>query len=585
MEFLYRILDNYEGIIPMLVLATLFLLCVVSFGFLLYKMLKNLYKLKILKKDLNNLEKYSTELTAFSYMTCFTLGLVGYLQTNEFDFASAFYNSLKLFTLGYDTVDDIPLILNISRFLSPLVLASSIYIVLKEYLDKILLAFRIKQLTNHTIIFCGTELDVDILDKQGNTLFVTNALCDSLSHPSKNINDIEKVNIKKAKKIILFNDDRTNLTYLKEINKRFPQLKELNIYIKLEENENVRMFNRFKLKTNFKNVILINPRQLFSRQVVLKHPALDYVNDHKQTPHSLISGEYENIKWLIFEMANISHYPSLKNLKVTLVGNQSKDQKKRLIDEFPNIDQVIDISTIVKASNNILKDDISVLDVTAIYISEKTLEESQITASHLKRILHSNTTNSITTCVMNFGLGLIDDIYKTAEFNKNFHINYLDYKMFGDSNIIQHLDLYDGIAKSIHNYFQKLYGGKDWHNLSESIKMSNRYQAYHTNIKLGYLGYIVDIDSKGNKIDLMYTESQLNVLAKIEKRRWNAERLLGGWIYGEERNNELRIHNLLVPWEKLNEIEQQKDRDTILNITNTINSLGYSITKFEDEKK
>jgi len=529
------------------------------------------------------MKKYIAELTAFIYIISFILGLVGYLQTNEFDFISCCYNSLRLFILEFDgSVDNIPFLLNLSRFLSPLILASSILLALKEYFNMLLLNFKIRHLSGHTIVFCNNKSDINFIHKKSNTLLVTNVLCDGLSLTSENINDIDKVNIEKAEKVILLNDDRTNLTYLKEIKKRFSNLKNITLYIKLEDNENVRMFNRFKLNTNFKKELLINPRQLFSREVFLKNPVLDYVNHDNKVPHSLVSGEYENIKWLIFEMANISHYSSLKNLKVTLIGNESEKQKEMLIDEFPNIDEVIDFSTIVKSSTSISKEDLSLLDITAIYISEKTLEESQITASHLKRIFYSNKTDSINTCVINFGFGLIDDVYETSEFNSEFNIKYFDYRILEDLNIIQHLDVYDLIAKSIHDYYKDLYGGEDWGSLSETIKMSNRYQAYHTNIKLGFLGYVVDINSKADKTSIAYSELQLDVLAQMEKRRWNSERLLSGWIYGEERSDELRIHNLLVPWEELDEKEKQKDRDTIINITNTIATLGFSLTKVDE---
>jgi len=530
------------------------------------------------------MKKYTSELTAFTYIITFTLGLVGYLQTNEFDFISSCYNSLRLFILEFDgSVDNIPFLLNLSRFLSPLILASSIFLALKEYFNIALLNFKIRHLSGHTIVFCNNESDINFIHKKPNTLLVTNIFFDGLSLVSENINDIEKVNIEKAEKVILLNDDRTNLSYLREIKKRFPNLKNITLYIKLEDNENVRMFNRFKLNTNFKKELLINPRQLFSREVFLNNPVVDYVNYNK-VPHALVSGKYENIKWLIFEMANISHYPSLKNLQVTLIGNESENQKEMLIDEFPNIDNVIDFSTIVKSSTSISKEDLSLLDITAVYISEKTLEEGQITASHLKRIFYFNKTNSINTCVINFGFGLIDDVYETAAFNSEFNIKYFDYKILRDLNIIQHLDDYDIISKKIHNdYYEK---NPDhtvkWEDLPETMKMSNRYQAYHTNIKLGYLGYNVDVNSKADKISITYSESQLGLLAQMEKRRWNAERLLSGWIYGEERSNKLRIHPLLVPWEKLDEKQKQKDRDTVANITNTITTLGFSITKVDE---
>jgi len=267
------------------------------------------------------MKKYTSELTAFIYIISFSLGLVGYLQTNEFDFISCCYNSLRLFILEFDgSVDNIPFLLNLSRFLSPIILASSIFMALKEYFNIALLNFKIRHLSGHTIVFCNNEADINFIHKKSNTLLVTNVLCDGLLLTSENINDIEKVNIEKAEKVILLNDDRTNLSYLKEIKKRFSDLKNITLYIKLEDNNNVRMFNRFKLNTNFKKELLINPRQLFSREVFLNNPAVDYVNHHNKVPHGLISGEYENIKWLIFEMANISHFPSLKNLKVTLIG-------------------------------------------------------------------------------------------------------------------------------------------------------------------------------------------------------------------------------------------------------------------------
>ena len=72
-------------------------------------------------------------------------------------------------------------------------------------------------------------------------------------------------------------------------------LKNITLYIKLEDNENVGMFNRFKLNTSFYKELLINPSQLFSREVFLKNPALDYVKHHNKVTHSLISGDNENI--------------------------------------------------------------------------------------------------------------------------------------------------------------------------------------------------------------------------------------------------------------------------------------------------
>ena len=114
------------------------------------------------------------------------------------------------------------------------------------------------------------------------------------------------------------------------------------------------------------------------------------------------------------------------------------------------------------------------------------------------------------------------------------------------------------------------------------MKTSNRYQAYHTNIKLGYLGYIADISSKSDKLRIDYSKLQLDVLAQMEKRRWNAERLLNGWAYGKIRNDDLKIHPDLVPWQALDDVAKQKDRDTVSNITNTITTLGFNLNRIHE---
>ena len=107
------------------------------------------------------MKKYIAEITAFTYIVSFTLGLIGYLQTNEFDFISCCYNSLRLFILEFDgSTNNIPFLLNVSRFLSPLVLASSIFLALKHYFSDLFLRFRIKNLQNHTIVFCNDESDI-----------------------------------------------------------------------------------------------------------------------------------------------------------------------------------------------------------------------------------------------------------------------------------------------------------------------------------------------------------------------------------------------------------------------------------------
>ena len=59
---------------------------------------------------------------------------------------------------------------------------------------------------------------------------------------------------------------------------------------------------------------------------------------------------------------------------------------------------------------------------------------------------------------------------------------------------------------------------------------------------------------------------ELNVLveqmAKNVHEVWAQSRISQGWSYGEERNDALKQHPCLVPYEELPEIEKAYDRDT-----------------------
>ena len=75
---------------------------------------------------------------------------------------------------------------------------------------------------------------------------------------------------------------------------------------------------------------------------------------------------------------------------------------------------------------------------------------------------------------------------------------------------------------------------------------------------------------------------ELNVLveqmAKNVHEVWAQSRIEQGWTYGEERNDALKHHPCLVPYEELPEIEKAYDRDTALETLKLICKLGFKIS-------
>ena len=60
---------------------------------------------------------------------------------------------------------------------------------------------------------------------------------------------------------------------------------------------------------------------------------------------------------------------------------------------------------------------------------------------------------------------------------------------------------------------------------------------------------------------------------------WAQTRIEQGWSYGEERNDELKHHPCLIPYDELPEEERVYDRNTSIQTLKLILKLGFKITR------
>ena len=68
-------------------------------------------------------------------------------------------------------------------------------------------------------------------------------------------------------------------------------------------------------------------------------------------------------------------------------------------------------------------------------------------------------------------------------------------------------------------------------------------------------------------------------MAKNVHEVWSKTRIQQGWTYGEQRNDELKTHPCLVPYEELPEEEKEYDRNTSIGTLKLIMKLGFKISK------
>ena len=74
-------------------------------------------------------------------------------------------------------------------------------------------------------------------------------------------------------------------------------------------------------------------------------------------------------------------------------------------------------------------------------------------------------------------------------------------------------------------------------------------------------------------------ESLVEQMSKNVHEVWAETRIRQGWTYGEQRNDELKTHPCLIPYEELPEEEKEYDRNTSIGTLKLIIKLGFKINK------
>ena len=74
-------------------------------------------------------------------------------------------------------------------------------------------------------------------------------------------------------------------------------------------------------------------------------------------------------------------------------------------------------------------------------------------------------------------------------------------------------------------------------------------------------------------------EQLAELLSKNVHEVWAETRITQGWKYGEQRNDELKTHPCLVPYEELPEEEKKYDYSTSIGTLKLIIKLGFKIIK------
>lgn len=116
--------------------------------------------------------------------------------------------------------------------------------------------------------------------------------------------------------------------------------------------------------------------------------------------------------------------------------------------------------------------------------------------------------------------------------------------------------------------------------LTEHEREQNRGAVRDIPNKLAALGYAM-VPRRHDEPDVVFPKQELESMAKLEHDRWVAAKENDGWKYAPKTDKDKKRHKLLVDWEKLPDIEKDKDRLIIATMSDIVGKTGYTIVKLE----
>ncbi|MBM3157487.1 MAG: NUDIX domain-containing protein [Chloroflexi bacterium] len=148
--------------------------------------------------------------------------------------------------------------------------------------------------------------------------------------------------------------------------------------------------------------------------------------------------------------------------------------------------------------------------------------------------------------------------------------------------------LRDTIARAAHEEYRRMQASNaqgeetsmaEWDKLPDYLKESNRQQADHIFNKLQSIGCTVHKVTDRDVERIRFTRDEIEAMAEIEHARWNAERLLNGWKFGEKKDILKKTTPYLVGWSELPNQVKEKDRRIVRSIPALLASIGLEIRR------
>ncbi|TKG97001.1 hypothetical protein EYV94_00820 [Puteibacter caeruleilacunae] len=328
--------------------------------------------------------------------------------------------------------------------------------------------------------------------------------------------------------------------------------------------------------------IFVNFASLFGKQPA--YPQFDYERIHQNSDkhvHFVLVGFNRMSVALASQAIHHCHFPNYqkgkKNLKLTFIDKNCRDHELYFLNLFPGINALEDI-------------ELEFLDAD-IY-AQSTKDKLVAWSANDDKLLylaicmkHADTSLSVALKlpreIYQKGIPVLVRQYKRHVLHDQVYPSIFFFGMIDEN--LRFDKVHNRLALEAHFAYQKSVGNE----MSEEDK--NEERAYAESSFSWASAYLVDnypyilrsfdvgLDEVRNVAEQPNLSDDRKVMANLEHRRWMAERVLFGFVYGADRNDALKIHNCMMPFEKLSKSETDKDNTINQQIMDSLNGLGEDV--------
>jgi hypothetical protein len=584
-------------------------------------------------------------LAGLLYIVCFVFGYAGFtryyaMYGEEAGFWTKSFQTLQLFIMESAIEHDkIPVMLNITRFMAPVLLAGTILNLFLGTVIRRANLFIIKYRFKEHIIFCGLgyksflliqdylkagDYKIVVIEKDHDNLLAGNILDKRVRFIYGNAEDpkiLKLANVRKTTTVFaLTENDKTNINITHNIidifNKEDIENK-LKIILHVSDHFNMNIFKEFQ-ERSVKNIDFhaFNIYQKIAAIVIDEYcpdKFRRFTGPDAEQCHILVHGLNRIGEQIIKEAIQLYHFADLRKPRITVVDERLDDKVTEFSFKVPFIDQIADMRFVNSPD---LFNDLKITgihDVSVCFICSETESQCYEIAKRYRQLFFKLRYKDISDLNKreHYELALLEDPRIVILLPRDpdildlfvnfksvtgflhidtfaFYTHVCNKKMIADDE-----DMTDNIARQIHNIYLGLEEAElmpAWEKLTDSEKDYNRYPARHLAIKLRYLNAaMVSATSEGVPFVIEnLSDKERLVLAKMEHNRWIAEKILGSYMFFEEIADKklqsrlksgLSLHKDIQPWEELTEQDRHKDNMMTDNINTIVKALGKKLIR------